>query len=108
MNTLETGHANKNVRDVGIGGNSFKVFHPRIEMVHDENDNLLANIGSVFKKCFFIYILIVHGIDLLGTLKCIRLSQVLLLPGSDQISAELNQAVIEALCSETQILAAPI
>jgi hypothetical protein len=65
INELETNNKNKNIRDLYRGINECKkVYQPRINIVKDENDNLLADPQNVLNrwKNFFNQVLNVHGV----------------------------------------------
>jgi hypothetical protein len=66
INELETNNKNKNIRDLYRGINEFKKgYHPRINIIKDENGNLLVYPQSVLNrwKHFFNQLLNVHGFD---------------------------------------------
>jgi hypothetical protein len=51
INELETNNKNKNIRDLYRGINEFKKgYQPRINIIKDENDNLLADPQSVLNR----------------------------------------------------------
>jgi hypothetical protein len=65
INELEANNENKNIRDLYRGINAFrKGYQPRINIIKDENDNLLADLLSVLKrwKNVFNQVLHVHGV----------------------------------------------
>jgi hypothetical protein len=65
INELETNNENKNIRVLYRGINEFKKWYqPRVNIIKDENDNLLADPQSVFNKWknFFNQVLNVHGV----------------------------------------------
>jgi hypothetical protein len=65
INGLETNNKNKNIRDSYRGINEIKKgYQPRIDIIEDENDNLLAHSQSVLNrwKNFFNQVLNVHGV----------------------------------------------
>jgi hypothetical protein len=77
INELETNNKNKNIRDLYRGINEFKKgYQPKINTKKDENGNLLANPQNVLNrwKNFFIQVLNVHGVQMLGRWIYIRLS----------------------------------
>jgi hypothetical protein len=65
INELETNNKNKNIRDFYRGINEFKKgYQPRINIIKDENDNLLADPQNVLNSCknFFNQVINVHGV----------------------------------------------
>jgi hypothetical protein len=65
INGLETNNKNKNIRDLYRGINEFKKgYQPRINIIQDENDNLIADPQNVLNrwKNFFNQMLNVHGV----------------------------------------------
>jgi hypothetical protein len=65
INELETNNKNKNIRDLYTGTNEFKKgCQPRINIIKDENDNLIADPQNVLNrwKNFFNQVLNVHGV----------------------------------------------
>jgi hypothetical protein len=65
INELDTNNKNKNIRDLYRGINEFKKgYQPRINIIEDENDNLLADPQNVLNrwKKFFNPVLNVHGV----------------------------------------------
>jgi hypothetical protein len=121
INDLETNNKNKNIRDLYRGINEFKKgYHPRINIVMDENGNMLADSRSVLNRWtnFFNQVLNIYGVHnvrqmdihtaeplvpepslveveiAIGKLKHYKS------PGTDQILAELIKAGSETVCSE--------
>jgi hypothetical protein len=65
INELETNNKNKNIRDLYRGINKFKKgYQPRINIIKDENDDLLADPQNVLNrwKNFFNHVLNVCGV----------------------------------------------
>jgi hypothetical protein len=65
INELETNNKNKNIRDLYRSINEFKKgYQPRINIIKDENDNLIADPQNVSNrwKNFFNQVLNVHGV----------------------------------------------
>jgi hypothetical protein len=65
INELETNNKNKNIRDLYRGINEFKKgYHPRINIIKDENGNLLEDPQNILNgwKNFFNQVLNVHGV----------------------------------------------
>jgi hypothetical protein len=116
INELETNNKNKNIRDLYRGINEFKKgYQPRINIVKDENDNLLADPENILNrwKNLFNQMLNVHGVHdvrqkdihtaeplvpepslveveiAIGKLKSYKS------PGTDQILAELIKAGVK-------------
>jgi hypothetical protein len=125
INELETNNKNKNIRDFYRGINEFKKgYHPRINIIKNDNGNLLEDQLSFPNKWknFFKQVLNVHGVHdvrqmgihkaeplvpepslveveiAIGKLKSYKS------PGTDQISAELIKAGGEILCYQTHRL----
>jgi hypothetical protein len=121
LNELETNNKKKNIRDLSRDVNEFKKrYQPIINIIKDENGNLLADYQNILNrwKNFFNQVLNVHGVHdvrqmdiyraepfipepslvegeiAIGKLKSYKS------PGTDQIPAELINAVGEDLCSE--------
>jgi hypothetical protein len=65
INELEINNKSKNIRDLYTGINQFKKgYQPRINIIKDENDNLLADPQNVLnrQKNSFNNVLNVHGV----------------------------------------------
>jgi hypothetical protein len=120
INELETNNKNK-IRELYTGVNEFmKGYQPRINIVWDENDNLLADPQSVLNrwKNFFKQVLNVHGVHNVRW-KDIQIAEPLVTEpslvkveittgklksykylGTDQILANVIKAGCETLCSD--------
>jgi hypothetical protein len=69
INVLETNNKNKKIRDLYRGINEFKKgYQPRINIMKDKNDNLIADLQNVLNrwKNFFNQALNVHGVHDVG------------------------------------------
>jgi hypothetical protein len=77
INTLESNSKNKNLRDMYRGRNEFKKgYQPRTNLVKVESGDLLADIHKILNgwNNYSCKLLSVHGVGVLGRLKCIQLS----------------------------------
>jgi hypothetical protein len=123
INELETNNKNKNIRDLYRGINKFKKgYQPRINIIKNENDNLLADPHSVLNrwKHFLNQVLnvLVHGVHNVRQMDMHMGEPLVPEPGlveveiaigklkqyksldTDQILDELIKAGAETLCSE--------
>jgi hypothetical protein len=66
INELESNNKNKNIKDLYKGINEFKKeYQPKINIIKDENDNLLADPQGILNglKNFFNQVLNVHAVQ---------------------------------------------
>jgi hypothetical protein len=125
INELETKSNNKNIRDLFTGINEFKKgYHPRTNMVKEENDDLLADSHSILNrwKNYYCQLLKIRGVNDVRQTE-IHTAEPLVpepssseveidieklkrykSPGIDQIPAKLIQAGGNTLSSEIHIL----
>jgi hypothetical protein len=77
INEPDINSKNKNISDLYRSINEFKNCHkPRINLVKDENDDLLAHSNNVLNrwKNYFCQLLNVHGVNDVRQTECIQLS----------------------------------